>query len=144
MPESPLSYMINLQTITSIPPPHSCHPPGLLGCMIFDMVTRPYTVVSDEASIKTSIIASLHHLQHRGYQPRDLHPLFQSAIKRAKNNTLHPPPAKDPADLQKVQFFHIEYHPMNLPARTKQSAWKNTIANNPTKYRYRRSLDTMA
>jgi hypothetical protein len=65
-------------------PPHSCHPPGLLGGMVFGMVNRLYTLVSDEASIKTSIIASFRHLQRRGYQPRDLHPLFQSAIKRAE------------------------------------------------------------
>jgi hypothetical protein len=101
--------------------------------MVFGMVNRLYTLVSDEAIIKTSIIASFRHLQRRGYQPRDLHPLFQSAIKRSKENALHPPPAKDPADLQKVQFFHIEYHQMNLPARTIQSAWRNTIANPPNK-----------
>jgi hypothetical protein len=114
-------------------PPHSCHPPGLLGGMVFGMVNRLYTLVSDEASIKTIIIASFRHLQRRGYQPRDLHPLFQSAIKRAKENALHLPPVNDPADLQKLQFFHIEYHPMNLPARTIQSAWKNTIAKPPNK-----------
>jgi hypothetical protein len=114
-------------------PPHSCHPPGLLGGMVFGMVNRLYTLVSDEASIKTSIITSFRHLQRRGYQPRDLHPLFQSAIKRSKEKALHPPPAKDPADLQKFQFFHIEYYPMNLPACTIQSAWRNTIANPPNK-----------
>jgi hypothetical protein len=52
--------------------------------MVFGMVNRLYTLVSDEESIKTSIIASFRHLQRRGYQPRDLHPLFQSAIKRSK------------------------------------------------------------
>jgi hypothetical protein len=114
-------------------PPHSGHPPGLLGGIVFGMVNRLYTLVSDEASIKTSIIASFRHLQRRDYLPRDLHPLFQSAIKRSKENALHPPPAKDPADLQKVQFFHIGYHPMNLPAHTIQSAWRNTISNPPNK-----------
>jgi hypothetical protein len=110
-------------------PPNSCHPPGLLGGMVFGMVNRLYTLVSDDASVKTSINASFRHLQRCGYQPRDLHPLFQSAIKKAKEKALHPPPAKDPSDLQKVQLFHIEYHPMILPARARQSAWKNTIAN---------------
>jgi hypothetical protein len=76
-------------------PPHSCHPPGLLGGMVFGMVNRLYTLLSDEESIKTIIIASFRHLQRRGYQPRDPHPLFQSATKRAKENALHPPPASD-------------------------------------------------
>jgi hypothetical protein len=49
--------------------------------MVFGMVNRLYTLVSDETSIKTIIIESFRHLQRRGYQPRDLHPLFQSAIK---------------------------------------------------------------
>jgi hypothetical protein len=110
-------------------PPHSCHPPGLLVGMVFGMVNRLYTLVSDEESIKTSIIAYFRHLQRRGYQHMDLHPLFQSAIKRSKENDLHPPPASDPSDSQKVQFFHIQYRPMNLPAGTIQSAWRNTIAN---------------
>jgi hypothetical protein len=82
-------------------------PPSLLGGMVFGMVNRLYTLVSDEESIKTSIIASFRHLQRRGYQPRDLFPLFQSAIKRSKENALHTPSASDPSDLQKVQFFHI-------------------------------------
>jgi hypothetical protein len=104
--------------------------------MGFGMVNRLYTLVSDEESINTSIITSFHHLQRRGYQPRDIHPLFQSAINQSKENALHLPPASDPSDLQKVQkfqFFHIEYHPMNLPARTIQSAWRNTIYNPPNK-----------
>jgi hypothetical protein len=74
-------------------PPHSCHPTGLL----VGMVNRLYTLVSDEASIKISIIASFHHLNLRGYQPRDLHTLFQYAIKQSKENALHPPPCKGPS-----------------------------------------------
>jgi hypothetical protein len=123
------------ETFKSSPlhPPHTCHPPGILGGMVFGMVNRIYTLVSDEESIKTSIFASFRHLQRRGCQHRDLHPLFQSAIKRSKENALHPPPASDPSDLQKFQFFHIEYHPMNLPARTIQYAWRKTITNPPNK-----------
>jgi hypothetical protein len=114
-------------------PPHSCHPPGILGGVVFGMFNRLYTLVPDEERIKMSIITSFRHLQRRVYQPRELHPLFQSAIKRSKENALHPSPESDPSDLQKFQFFHIEYHPMNLPARTIQSAWRNTITNPPNK-----------
>jgi hypothetical protein len=64
-------------------PPHSCHPPGLLRGMVYGMVNRLYTLVSDEDDIRTRTIATFRHLQRRGYQPRDLHPLFSSAITRA-------------------------------------------------------------
>jgi hypothetical protein len=73
-------------------PPHSCHPPGLLRGMVYGMVNLLYTLVSDEDDIKARTIATFHHLQRRGYQPRDLHPLFSSAITRAIEKKANPPP----------------------------------------------------
>jgi hypothetical protein len=80
-----------------------------------------------------SIIASFRHLQRRGYRPRDLHPSFNQPSSDPKRTLYNRPPASDPSYLQKVQFFHIEYHPMNLHARTTQYAWRNTITNPPNK-----------
>jgi hypothetical protein len=52
--------------------------------MVFGMVNRLYTLVSDEASITTCINASFRHLQRRGYQPRELHSSFNQQSSEPK------------------------------------------------------------
>jgi hypothetical protein len=73
-------------------PPHSCHPPGLLRGMVYGMVNRLHTLVSDKADRDARTISAFRHLQRRGYQPRDIHPLFSSAIAKAKDRIANPPP----------------------------------------------------
>jgi hypothetical protein len=116
-------------------PPHSCHPPGLLRGMVYGMVNRLYTLVSDGDDIRPRTITTFRHLQRRGYQSRDLHDLFSSAITRAIEKKSIPPPPNVvyPEELRTIQFFHIEYHPMNMPSRTIQSLWSNFIATSPNK-----------
>jgi hypothetical protein len=116
-------------------PPHSCHPPGLLRGMVYGMVNRLHTLVSGKADRDARNISAFRHLQRSRYQPRDIHPLFSSAITKAEYRTTNPPPPiiVDPEELRKMQFFHIEYHPMNMPARTIQSLWRNYIAAPPNK-----------
>jgi hypothetical protein len=116
-------------------PPHSCHPPGLLRGMVYGMVNRLHTLVSDKADRDDRTISAFRHLQRRGYQPRDIRPLFSSAIAKAEIRIANPPPPiiVDPEELRKIQFFHIECHPMNMPARTIQSLWRNHIDAPPNK-----------
>jgi hypothetical protein len=113
-------------------PPRPCHPPGLLHGMVYRMINRLCTLVSDEEDTKARVMASVHQLQCHGYQPRDLHPLSQSAIKRAREKARNLP-TTEPTDLQTFQFFHIEYHPMNIMARIIQSTWQNSMVNPPNK-----------
>jgi hypothetical protein len=90
-------------------PPHSCHPPGLLRGMVYGMVNRLHTLVSDKADIDDRTISAFLHLQRRGYQPWDIHPIFFSAIAKAEDRIANPPPLTivDPEELRKIQFFHI-------------------------------------
>jgi hypothetical protein len=103
--------------------------------MVYGMVNRLHTLVSDKADIDARTISAFHHLQRSGYQPRDIHPLFSSAIAKSKYRITNPPPPTivDPEELRKIQFFHIEYHLMNMPARKMQSLWRNYIAAPPKK-----------
>jgi hypothetical protein len=127
--------------------PHSCHPPGLLRGMLYGMVNRLHTLVSDKPDRDARTISALRHLQRRVYQPQDIHPLLSSAIAiaKAEDRISHPPPPTivDPEELRKIQFFHIEYHPMNIPARTIQyfqtsSRGKLTRLQTPASLRYER------
>jgi hypothetical protein len=116
-------------------PPHSCHPPGLLRGMVYGMVNRLHTLVSHKSDRDARTISAFLHLQRRGYQPRDVHPLFSSAIAKAEDRITNPPPPTivHPEELSKIQLFNIEYYPMNIPARTIQSLWRNYIAAPPNK-----------
>jgi hypothetical protein len=116
-------------------PPHSCHPPGLLRGMVYCMVNRLHTLVSDKADKDARTISAFRHLQRSGYQPRDIHPLFSSDIAKTSDRIANPPTPTivDTEELRKIQFFHIQYHPMNMSARTMQSLWRNYIAAPPNK-----------
>jgi hypothetical protein len=116
-------------------PPHPCHPTGLLRGMVYVMVNRLNTIVSDKSDRDAITISAFRHLQRRGYQPQDIHPLFSIAIAKAKDRITNPPPPTivDPEELRKIQFFHIKYHLINMPARTIQSLWRNYIAAHPNK-----------
>jgi hypothetical protein len=116
-------------------PPHSCHPPGLLRGIVYGMVNHLYKLVSDKAERDSITISAFHHLERRGYQPQDIHPLVSSAIAKAEDRITNPPSPTivDPEKLSKIQFFHIKYHPKNMPARMIQYLWRNYIAAPPKK-----------
>lgn len=112
-------------------PPNSCHPPGLLRGMVHGMLNRIYTLCSNEDDQRHRTIVFYRHLQRRGYQPKDLNPLFSRAIAKAKNLSW---PASQPVrNLKGLQFFHLEFHPKNPLAHEIQSAWTHCIANPPNK-----------
>jgi hypothetical protein len=69
------------------------------------------------------------HLQRRGYQQKDLYPLFNKAIISARAYVANPPAAPaNQTDLMTIQFLHLEYHPRNPAARDLQSIWQNSVA----------------
>jgi hypothetical protein len=74
-------------------------------------------------------IAFFHHLQRRGYQPKDLYPLFNKALISARAYISKTPAAPaNQTDLRTIQFLHLEYHPRNPAARDLQSIWQNSVA----------------
>jgi hypothetical protein len=73
-------------------PPHSSHPPGLLRGMAHGMINRIHTLCSAEDDKRARTIKFFRHLQRRGYQPKNLIPLFSRAIKRAREYADSPPP----------------------------------------------------
>jgi hypothetical protein len=89
----------------------------------YGMLYRIYTPCSDQDDRQVRTTAFYHHLQQRGYESKDLHPLFHLAITKAKARETEPSPA--PANQAYVctyQLFHLEYHPRNPPSRDFQAA----------------------
>jgi hypothetical protein len=110
-------------------PPNSCHPPGLLRGILYGMMNRLHTLCSAHDNIRLREITFFCHLQRRGYQPKDLYPLFNKAIISARAYVENPPAAPtNQTDLRTIQFLQLEYHPSNPAAHDLQSIWKNSIA----------------
>jgi hypothetical protein len=92
-------------------------------------MNRIHTLCSAHDDRKLREITFFRHLQRRGYQPKDLYPLFNKAIISARAYIVNPPAAyANHTDLRTIQFLHLEYHPRNPAARDLQSIWQNSIA----------------
>jgi hypothetical protein len=97
------------------------------------MTNRIHTLCSAHDDRKLREIAFFCHLQRRGYQPKDLYPLFNKAIIIAREYVANPPAAPaNQIELRNIQFLHLEYHPRN-PGNDLQSIWKNSVAAPPGK-----------
>jgi hypothetical protein len=74
-------------------PPNSCHPPGLLRGIVYGMMNCIHTLCSAHDDRRLREISFFSHLQRRGYQPKDLYPLFKQVIIIARAYIANPPAA---------------------------------------------------
>jgi hypothetical protein len=95
-------------------------------------MNRLYTLCSNQTDRKHRATLFFRHLQRRGYQPKNMYPLFNQDIIRAREyvSNTQPAPANQ-TDLIAIQSFHLEYHPCNPAARDIQSACQACIAAPP-------------
>jgi len=108
-------------------PSHSAHPPGLIRGIVYGNIFRIHTLCSDEKDCLAKTRMFFHRLLARGYQRKDITPLFQSAIQRAKSYT--GPKPKAAKDVMGFMLLHLQYHPKNPPGKELQKAWQDHIAN---------------
>lgn len=113
-------------------PSHSCHPPGLLSGMVHGMMFRIHTLCTDNDDRRARTREFFRQLQRRGYQPRQLRPLFVKALRRAQAYTgARADPTAQRNKLRRSLLFHLRYHPKNPPSRAIQSAWRHHVAEPP-------------
>ena len=123
-------------------PPKSCHPPGLLPGMVHGMIHRVFRLCSDVADRRRRITDFFWHLQRRGYEERQLRPLFHKAIEIHSRE-------RDAADANAAQkmddgtdiCFHIQWHPHNPAPSDIQKAWRTTVAEPPNAVPLREMLN---
>jgi len=108
-------------------PSHSAHPPGLIRGIVYGNIFRIHTLCSDDTDILAKTKMFYHRLLARGYQRKDILPLFQSAIERAKSYT--GPKPKAAKDTMGFMLLHLQYHPKNPTGKELQQAWQDHIAN---------------
>ena len=108
-------------------PPNSCHPPGLLTGMIHGIVHRVHTLCTSDEDKTTRLQSFYKHLRARDYNKKSLLPHFNKAIKKVK--TYAGPIEKDKNALDGAVFFHIPYHPNDMPLREIQYLWHRYVVN---------------
>ena len=113
--------------------PHSAHPPGVLNGIIFGHIYRIFHLCSDKLDQKAHIQRFYTRLQHRGYKPSTLKPIFTHAllhygkVHRPINRIVNLPYPDNPDIPWHQMYLHVPYHPNNLPSYVYQLAWRNTI-----------------
>ena len=112
-------------------PPISPHPPGLLPGMVHGGIFRIFQLCSSADDQTRKTLELFRNLQYRGYQSKDLKPLFKRAIRRARNYPGPPTRAEQRLKMKRSVLFHTRYHPRNLPSRRIQSLWKHHICEPP-------------
>ena len=103
-------------------PAKSCHPPGLLRGMINGYVYRINTLCTKPTDKKQRMQKYFNSLIARGYDPDNLKTLFhQAQMKKGAQD-------KNRSDGNRI-FFHVRFHPKNIPPATIQKIWKTTISS---------------
>ena len=114
-------------------PPHSCHPPGVLTGLVMGMVMRFYQLCSKKEDIDKKLKEFFGHLLDSGHKASMLTPLFDKAMKNAKDYISRTPEHRNLLRAQKEEenkrrvFFHIPFHPQNPSSSTLQSLWRRTV-----------------
>jgi hypothetical protein len=104
-------------------PPHSAHPPGTIKGMVYGLLRRYYEQNSLREDFLTIMSLLFRRLVERGWDPKFLQDLFLSSYERIQSKA--PSRAELAASLgtapqtrqSKRLFFHLEYHPCDLPRR---------------------------
>lgn len=105
-------------------PPHSAHPPGMIKGMVYGLLRRYYEQNSEREDFLHIMSLLYKRLIWRGWDQEFLKELFLSSYERVKSKA--PSRAELAANLGPVEqedssrkrlFFHLEYHPCDLPRR---------------------------
>ena len=100
-------------------PPHSAHPPGMINGIIYSLLRTYYTQNSKYSDFVhfTNLLFKRHVTQ--GWDQVVLKQVFEKALAKLKTTLATIPPTCDPSprNSQERLFFHIQYHPNNIPRK---------------------------
>ena len=111
-------------------PPHSCHPPGCITGLILENTHRIYTLCSDPADISHKLQLFYERLRNRGYQRKQIHPIFEKAALLAIQQKQHAVPMLiSDTDLTSCKriFLHLPYNKGDPPSYKFQKIWKSQV-----------------
>ncbi|KAL7525562.1 hypothetical protein ACHAXR_001060, partial [Thalassiosira sp. AJA248-18] len=115
-------------------PPHSCHSPGVLPGLIFGNILRIYQLCSRQEDIDKELSLFLKRILDRGYQLKNIQPIFAKAITNAlqylsqsKGYRLTLKAQQDEESRNQV-YYHLPYHPNNPSAARIQQLWHQHVS----------------
>lgn len=112
-------------------PAHSAHPPGLLKSLVFGQLERFWKQNSDRADFEKIAKEFYEHLINRGYDEEVLNPHFHRAAEKLDikdNKTRNANTINNNAMGDNNIFFHVKYHPFQIPKETIRECFDNNCA----------------
>ena len=107
-------------------PPHSSHPPGMINGIIFSLLRTYYHQNSEYSDFVH--FANLLYKRHvmQGWDQTVIKKVFNKAFIKlmTKPSTAPTTHAPHPINLRDHLFFHMEYHPMDIPRMTIQKIYR--------------------
>ena len=110
-------------------PPHSAHPSSLIYGTIYGLLRTYYRQNSKfEDFVAISRLLYLRHLR-QGWDQAVLREVFLSALNKLKSKLEAPAPLApaDPVPPESRLFFHMEYHPKDIPRREVRKIFAGTL-----------------
>jgi hypothetical protein len=100
--------------------PSSSHPPGVWKGLIYGSIRRFWLQNSDPIDYRNVVSAFFRQLCNRGHDPAKIAPLFiegAHSVDRKLNpkTTPHRAPTAKPTPSDRPLFFHLQYHPLEVP-----------------------------
>jgi hypothetical protein len=106
-------------------PPHSAHPPCVLRGLITGMLKRIYRLTTDATDIQSSVVDLFQRLLAQGHQASNILPMFKDALLVATKST--PPVITTDAFDAPPVFFHLPFHPRDVPSSVIQATFRSTL-----------------
>jgi hypothetical protein len=99
--------------------PSSSHPPGVWKGLIFGSIQRFWLQNSDPIDYQNVVSAFFRQLCERGHHPKKIAPLFIEGANSVDRNLYPKTPTRAPkpktARDDRPLFFHLQYHPLEVP-----------------------------
>jgi hypothetical protein len=99
--------------------PSSSHPPSVMKGLVYGSIRRFWLQNSNPSDYRRVIQEFYNHLRARGHTHEKLLPLFHEAAAHVDSKQ-NDKPLRAPPSIKKTEsrplFFHIQYHPLELPS----------------------------
>jgi hypothetical protein len=96
-------------------PAHSAHTPGLIKGLVYGLLRRYYYQNSKDSDFVHFKNLLFNRLLARGWDRAVLSPIFSTSLEKIKTSSKLPPAPKGNATLEERLFFHLQYHPCDIP-----------------------------
>ena len=96
-------------------PAHSAHAPGMIKGLVYGLLRRYYYQNSKYSDFTHFSNLLFNRLLARGWDRAVLSPIFSKSLEKIKASPKLPPSPKGDASFEERLFFHLQFHPEDIP-----------------------------